>query len=143
LSHASSLDEAQPIRVQAEQIEEQRDLLREPDPVDPLVKNVTQLLREALNKLKDAYDTEWEKGFNLLENDPNWSQLEPEQRHALLLPQNLTEATRPKIELGNSDEVMETLRGISISALADRVAALPSRFSQVLQEAAKLLEPKA
>ena len=143
VGHANGLPDADVYRAQAKQIEDQRQLIRDPDPITPLANNITQLLREALNGLKQAYDTAYATGFERLEADANWQQLDPEQRHTLLLPQNLTAATQPKIELGTQEEILRTLQAISISALADRVAALPSRFDQVLQEAAKLLEPKA
>lgn len=143
LKHASALDEAGALRAQADQIEEQRHLLRDPDPITPLATNVAQLLREALNKLKKDYDAAWDHGFERLETDANWQKLEPEQRHSLLLPQNLTEATRPRIEVGDQAQILQTLQNITVSALADRVAALPSRFDQVSQEAARLMEPQA
>lgn len=143
LSHAGDIGGIEPLKVQAEQIKEQRHLLRDPDPITPLSNNVTQALRDSLNTLSEAYKASWDAGFERLEKDVNWSKLDPEQRHALLRPQNLTEATSPKIELGSQDEILQTLNTISVSALGDRVAALPSRFDKVIQEAAKLMEPKA
>lgn len=143
LDHANGLDETEALRAQAKQIEEQRHLLRDPDPITPLANNVTQVLRDSLNELKDKYQSSWDNGFETLDQDVNWAKLEPEQRHSLLLPQNLTEGTSPKIEVGSQEEILRTLQGISVSALADRVAALSSRFDLVRQEAAKLLEPKA
>ncbi len=143
LQHAQGLENAEAYVAQARQIEEQRHLLRDPDPITPLADNVTQLLRDSLNKLKADYQSAWDAGFEKLESDPNWAQLEPEQRHSLLLPRNLTEATRPKIEVGSQADIVQTLQQYTVSALADRVAALPARFDQVLQDAAKTLEPKA
>jgi hypothetical protein len=143
LKHAGGLDEAEAFIAQATQIEEQRHLLRDPDPITPLANNLTQVLREALNQLKGDYDAGWDTGFARLESDMNWTKLEPEQRHNLLLPQNLTAATRPTIALGSQAEILQTLEHFTVAALADRVAALPARFDQALQEAAKLLEPKA
>jgi hypothetical protein len=143
LKHANGLEEAAAFAAQAKQIEDQCHLIRDPDPITPLAHNLTQVLREALNKLKVDYESAWNAGFEKLEQDANWSKLEPEQKHNLLLPQNLTAATRPQIELGSQAEILQTLQQFTIAALADRVAALPSRFDQCLQEAAKLLEPKA
>lgn len=143
LKHADGIEMASAYIAQANQIEQLRHLLREPDPITPLANNLTQVLRDSLNTLKSDYEAKWKAGFEKLEQDANWSKLEPEQRHSLLLPQNLTEATRPKIELGSQAEILQTLQQFTIGALADRVAALPSRFDNCLQEAAKLLEPKA
>jgi hypothetical protein len=143
LEHANGLKDAEALRAQSQQIEGQRHLIRDPDPITPLAKNAAQVLRDALNELKAEFEREWEDGFDKLETDVNWQKLEPEERHSILLPHNLTEETRPKIEVGSQAEILETLSGISLSALSDRVAAISSRFNQVLVEAAKRLEPKA
>lgn len=143
LSHVNGLDDGEALIAQAAQIREQRHLLRDPDPITPLASNVTQLLREKLNELKLAYDEGYQRGFDKLEADATWSELDPDEKHGILLPQNLTEGTQPKVELSDQAAILQTLGGISVSALADRVAALPARFDQALQEAAKLKEPTA
>ena len=61
-------------------IEQQRQLLEEPDLVAPLIANLTQLLRDELNKLDSEYDTCHKKGMQRLAVDSNW-RLEPEQRN--------------------------------------------------------------
>lgn len=143
LGHTQGLEDAEALEAQADQIKEQRHLLRDPDPITPLASNVTQLLRDKLNDLKQAYDERYKQGFDKLEADATWSELDPDEKHGILLPQNLTAATQPKIEVNDQAAILQTLSGISISALADRVAALPARFDQALQQAAKLKEPTA
>jgi len=143
IGHINGLEDAEALLAQAGQIKEQRHLLRDPDPITPLASKVTQLLRDKLNDLKQAYDGHYEQGFNKLEADVTWSELTPDEKHGMLLPQNLTEATQPRLKLSDQAAILQTLSGISVSALADRVAALPARFDQVLQQAAKLKEPTA
>jgi hypothetical protein len=101
------------------------------------------LLRDELNALSARYDAEFERGFELLEPDANWQQLEQEQRHALLEQQGLTLAQKPKIRVESDAEIASTLSSVSISSLRDRVVAMPSRFQQIALEAAQILEPKA
>jgi len=48
----------------------------------------------------------------------------------------------PKIAVGNTAEVLKTLQAMKLSAWNDLCDALPTRFTQALQAAAKLLEPK-
>ncbi|MCH8474945.1 MAG: BREX system P-loop protein BrxC [Opitutales bacterium] len=143
LEHTQGLEDAEALQAQADQIKAQRHLLQDPDPITPLTSNVTQLLREKLNELKKSYDERYQQGFAKLESDATWSSLTPDEKHGILLPQNLTEATQPKVELSDQSAILQTLSGISVSALADRVAALPARFDQALQEAAKIKEPTA
>ena len=47
----------------------------------------------------------------------------------------------PKIAVGNTAEVLKTLQAMKLSAWNDLCDALPTRFTQALQAAAKLLEP--
>lgn len=143
LAHTHGLEDAEALQAQADQIKEQRHLLRDPDPITPLASNVTQLLREKLNELKQAYETGYQQGFDKLESDVTWTALDPDEKHSILLPQNLTAGTQPNIEVTDQAAILQTLSGISVSALADRVAALPARFDQALQQAAKLKEPTA
>ncbi|WP_294105609.1 BREX system P-loop protein BrxC, partial [Thiolapillus sp.] len=131
-AHAEDLPDAEIIISQVEQIEQQRQLLDEPDPIQPLIGSLTQLLRDELNELKASYDTQHQQGMQRLETDENWAQLEPEQRNSLLSAQHLTIASKPDIQVGSTKEILDTLSRISLSALADRVAAMPSRFDTVL-----------
>jgi len=78
-----------------------------------------------------------------LKEDANWQKLNPEQRNTFLAEQRLTLADAPTIKVANTDEVLATLEKMSLSALADRVAAMSYRFDAGLVAAAELMEPEA
>ncbi len=143
LRHAEPLADAATYQAQAKSILDGRLLLSDPDPVMPLVLSLAQAFREELNALSARYEAEFERGFQLLEQDANWQQLEQEQRHELLSRQGLTLAQKPKIQVQSDTEIAATLAKVSISSLRDRVVAMPSRFGQAALEAAQILEPKA
>ena len=128
---------------QVTHLEQQRQLLEEPDPVTPLMASLTQLLRDELNRLHTDYQTRHKSGMARLDADTNWQQLEPEQRNSLLAAQKLTLTDAPKVQVANTDEVLATVDRLSLSSFADRVAAIDSRFDAVLVAAAELMEPKA
>jgi len=142
IAHAGNIDDAEIIFSQVQHIEEHRLLLQEPDPIAPLVASVTQLLRDELNKDKAAWDKEWETGESRLKKDSNWQQLEPEQKHELRKPHGLIEEGIPKIRVESTEAILTTLDASPLSALKDRVAAMQSRYQQILLGAAKLLEPE-
>ena len=142
-AHAKSLDGADVLQVQLEQIKEQRLLLAEPDLMAPLMASYTQLLRDKLNTLQQAYDAAHSKGMQRLADDSNWQQLEQEQKHQFLAEQKLTVADKPEISVGSSDDIQKTLQRISIGMLAERIAAMPSRFDAISIRAAEEMEPKA
>jgi hypothetical protein len=142
VNHASGMADAEVYRAQVETIEQQRQLLEEPDPINPLITSLTQSLREALNTLNQDYQTRHEQGMKRLEADGNWKQLEPEQRNQLLSEQKLTLADQPKVAVQSTDEVLNTLDQCPLDMFPDRVAALPSRFDNVAVAAAELCEPE-
>ena len=142
MSHASGLDDADVFRAQVETIEQQRQLLTDPDPVAPLITSLTQALRDALNRLDQDYQKRHEQGMARLADDSNWQQLEPEQRNQLLADQRLTLADQPEVAVQSTQEVLNTLDQCALAMFADRVAALPSRFDNVTVAAAELCEPE-
>ena len=143
LAHANGLSGAEVLVAQVTHLEQQRQLLEEPDPVTPLVASLTQLLRDELNRLHTDYQTRHKNGMARLDADTNWKQLEPEQRNSLLAAQKLTLTDAPMVQVANTDEVLATVDRLSLSSFADRVAAIDSRFDAVLVAAAELMEPKA
>ncbi|MFA5547948.1 MAG: BREX system P-loop protein BrxC [Porticoccaceae bacterium] len=142
MSHAGGLDDADVFRAQVETIEQQRQLLTDPDPVAPLITSLTQALRDALNRLGQDYKKRHEQGMARLADDSNWQQLEPEQRNQLLADQRLTLADQPEVAVQSTQEVLNTLDQCALAMFADRVAALPSRFDNVAVAAAELCEPE-
>lgn len=140
--YTNGIQDADVIISQVNHIEQERQLLAEPDPIAPLIANLTQLLRDELNRLDKEYQSCHDKGMERLKVDENWQQLEPEQRNSLLATQKLTMADQPKVALASTDEVLQTLAQTNLVMFADRVAAMPGRFGNVLVAAAELLEPE-
>lgn len=142
LDHASGLKNTEVVSAQVNTIVQQRQLLEEPDPVQPLLNSLTQLLREALNALQSSWEQYWNTGEEKLEADLNWRMLEPEQRYELRAKQQLTEAYIPPISVENTETILDTLCSNSIDAIQDRIAAMSSRFDNVIFGAAKMMEPE-
>ncbi|MCG2743144.1 MAG: BREX system P-loop protein BrxC [Desulfobacteraceae bacterium] len=143
MGHAAALQDAEIILAQVKTIEQQRQLLEEPDLVAPLSANLTQLLRDELNRLDSKYEARHKQGLERLYEDSNWQQLEPEQRYQLISAQLLHESARPKVAVQSTVDVLTTLDSCSLPMFADRVAAMPGRFDGVAHAAAELLEPEA
>jgi hypothetical protein len=143
LAQVNDLSGAEVLVAQVSYIEQQRQLLEDPDPITPLVASLTQLLRDEVNRLHGNYQDRHQKGMARLDSDSNWKKLEPEQRNSLLTSQKLILADAPKVKVANTEEVLATLDLLPLSSFADRVAAIDSRFDAVLVAAAELMEPQA
>ncbi|MQT94912.1 BREX system P-loop protein BrxC [Pseudomonas helleri] len=143
LTQVNGLSGGEVLAAQVAHLEQQRQLLEEPDPVAPMVAGLTQLLRDELNRLHADYQARHQNGMARLDAGANWKQLEPEQRNSLLAAQKLTLSDAPKVLVANTEEVLTTVDRLSLSSFADRVAAIDSRFDAILVAAAELMEPKA
>jgi hypothetical protein len=118
-----------------------RTLLADPDPVPELTKQLTTALRIALSKLQEGLGAAFKVGDEKLAASQMWSRLKDEQRATLAINCQLTPPAKEAI--GTDDEILAALH---TSTLADRrnlLDALPQRFSRALDEASRLLEPKA
>ncbi|MDD9922324.1 MAG: hypothetical protein OXQ92_08630 [Boseongicola sp.] len=140
---ANGLTDADVLRTQVQAIEDQRQLLADPDPMKPLVASFTQMLRDELNRLVEAYKQQHEAGMAKLKADDNWQKLQPDQRNRLLAEQKLTNSDMPEVKVGSSAEVLQTLQTLTLSAFEDRVKSLSSRFNEVQTQAAEMMEPTA
>lgn len=143
LKHAEQLKDIEVYQSRAGDIERKRLLLADPDPVAPIIEGLAQNLREILNGVNKKYAADHETGMERLRKDPNWAELDPDQRRELMTEQHLTENDRIEIDVGTTDAMLAALEKTPLSSLYDRLAAMSGRFDEVLRKSAELLEPEA
>jgi hypothetical protein len=141
LAHAADLPAATEVQAEVKAIEDHHRLLDDPDAVPGLVNKLTEALRKALNEVHAACTAFHERAIEGLEANSTWQQLKPEQRYEILSKNGVRQM--PSIAVGTTDEVLATLQKTKISELRAICDALPTRFSNALAGAVKLLEPKA
>jgi hypothetical protein len=122
-------------------ITEDRALLADPDPVPELTKQLTTALRIALGKLQDGLTAGFKAGDDRLSASQVWDRLSDEQRATLVTTCQLTPPAKDSI--GTDDEILAALRAANLADRCNLLDALPQRFSRALDEASRLLEPKA
>ena len=138
--HAAKLPEADEARQQAQTIENERQLLADPDPVAPLCDKLTQVLREKLTAHHARYQQLHQEGMAALQQADAWPKLTNGQRQSILDQNGLS--TLPGIKVGTEAEVIATLENMSLEMWQARCDALPQRFQKAQRDAAKLIEPK-
>jgi hypothetical protein len=116
-------------------------LIEDPDPLGPLMEAICDALRKALVTGHSRYETAFEQAQEVLRRDPQWAKLEAENRQMILEQVGLRKAPPPKV--GTEDELLESVRAVSISEWDDRAAAIQSRLMRGREFAAKELAPKA
>jgi hypothetical protein len=118
-----------------------RALLNEPDPVPPLTHKMTQVLRDELTKLQRDVTTAFEAGERRLAQSEVWQRLNAEPRKDLAARYALSPPLA--MPIGTETELLIALRSSSLSERRNLLDAIPQRFTRALEEATRLLEPKA
>lgn len=138
---ADELPEAVAIDASIDSIRATRGLLADLDPVPPLTKTLVDALRAALNALQKEIESAYSAGIAKLAKSPSWQKLdkpaqaELETRFSLQPPATLHVATE--------DDILAALRSSSLSNRRTLIQAIPQRFGLALEEAVRVLEPKA
>lgn len=141
VAHARGLDGIDGPRAQVDAVRDGRLLLRDPDPVPPLVETFAGRLRTELAAAVARYTETWSEGDASLAADAEWQQLDEPTRSQILKTNGLTGV--PSVKTGTPDEVERALGERSLSAWQTQRDALPTRFAQARLDAAKRLVPEA
>jgi hypothetical protein len=141
MDRAAALASLQDVRIQILAIEANRLLLAVPDPVPQLLASVEKELRGQFTKLQTEYVSLFDVQLERLEHDSSWQALPPEKRQALL---DQCQLKRPSMtDVGTGARLLAALGSDPLSVWDDRIKALPSRFVQAREMAAKDVLPKA
>lgn len=141
LKHAETLPVAAQVAPQVTAIQAERALLDDPDPVTPLIGQLTDALRAALQDAHDRLQEIHRREIAGLEATQEWQAIGESDRQALLVSNGLSAV--PDIQVGTEQALLSTLDAIPLNTWEDTIAALPARVEQARMQAARLLEPKA
>ena len=141
LGHAAGLPVSSIVRGEVQAIEANRSLLTDPDPTPGLVETLSQALRDVLNQVYARCGQLIIEGEVTLDSSPTWKRLADDQKPTIRASHHLDDWH--EVAVGSTEEILKTLQGRKLQDWLTLCDAIPTRFSQALAEAAKLLEPKA
>lgn len=141
LQHADSLAVVSDVAPAVAAIRVGRQLLDEPDPVLPLLKQVAAALRSELLQLAENLAAAQRAALEELEASPEWVQLGEADREAILKDAKLVPVPAP--ELSSDASLLHTLDQMSLNAWQDRISLVAHQRDQARQRAAKQLEPES
>lgn len=141
LSHAASLDVATPIKAQRDAIEAGRQLMNDPDPVGPLITDLSDALRAALVGAATGARDDQEKAVADIESSAEWQQLDHADRAPILATAGLSAAAVPSVV--TDEELLKALDSTPLSAWAERRQAIPAKVANARAAIATKLEPKS
>lgn len=141
LSHAEPLPVASEVRGQYEAIEEGRQLLHEPDPLEPLIDDLTDSLREEVkSRAQDLVDAH-QRATEALEDSDLWSQLQSESRERILAEAGLGTFSVP--DVSSDEKLLRVLDETSLRTWDERIRFVEARVDQALELAARELQPES
>ena len=141
VGYADKLPENAKPKADVEAIVKNRLLLADPDPVAPVLTEVADILRKALNDLKGKYDAEAAKGEARLAADENWNKLTDDEKTRIAINVGLMD-DEPSVATGTAVDIDRTLEFLSLSAFSDKVKALAGKYSEALMAAAQAAMPQ-
>jgi hypothetical protein len=139
LRHAEGLAAAERVERASAAIHEGRQLLDDPDPLRPLLDELTGALRKELKQLIQQHADAQRAAVGELESWGEWGKLAPGDAQGIIADTQLAVSTAPRI--GSDAELLQALDTLPLSGWRDRIGLVPSRRDQARQRAAKLLEP--
>jgi hypothetical protein len=141
LVHAAALPGVQEARGQRDAIDSGRQLLADPNPIAPLIKQLCGVLRAAIAAAADATRAAEDQALKELEASAEWQQLDQESRDSLLAIVGLSMSEPP--DVASDDVLLKALDATPLAAWAERRQAVPAKAAEARALAVKKLEPKA
>ena len=141
LHHARNLPVATELNHQMEAIRSLRTLLIDPNPIPPLLNQVTAALRKAVSEAHGRLSKKRDRAVGELKASGDWSNLKPHDRARILGSNGL--GPIPDLDVGSAQALLDCLEETALDDWEDRLLALKTRTDQAREEAARLLTPKA
>ena len=141
LYHARNLPVSAELNLQMEAIRSSRTLLTDPNPIPPLLSQVTAALRKTVSEAHGLLREVRDREVSEMETSDNWVKLKPQDRAKILESNGL--GPIPELDIGTDQALIGCLEDTAVKDWDDRLLALKTRIDQAREEAAQLLTPKA
>jgi hypothetical protein len=141
LKYAPDGTEIDSLRTEVAAIEDNRLLLQEPDLVLPILTTISDKILDILNNRKTQYLALHDSLMVVLQADPYFLKITPEQKHIILKKHQLLE--KPLIKMLDPLALVNQLNKLNLDNWDTKLAALPGQFQSALEDAILLSAPQA
>jgi hypothetical protein len=141
LSHADGLGVAAAVGPAVAAILDGRQLLDDPDPIAPLITQLTTALRSDILSRAQQLSAAQRDAVVELEASDDWNKLSSGDRQMIVAHAQLASADLP--EVSTDSKLLEALDATPLGGWQDRISLVPGRRDQARQRAAKQLEPES
>lgn len=140
-THVSRTVAGSAVAPQMEAIRQQRSLLADPDPLKPLLDELTTGLRNALQAARSQVEAARDREVNALADTAEWTKLSDDTWRTILHNQGLGPVE--PLQVGDDKQLLASLDARSLAAWKDQALTVPARIQAAREQAAKMLEPEA
>jgi hypothetical protein len=116
-------------------------LLHHPDPVQPLMTNLSEKLKNELNILKENYIRIYDEQMLALQANEYFSKIKPDEKRAILARHQIL--GQPEIKPLDPAGLLNTFKKISLDGWQTKIAALTGQFQSAIDEAIVQAAPQA
>ena len=141
LAHAEGTVAGLAAKPQMAAITQQRSLLQDPDPLKPLLDELTAGLRNALQGARTGLVDKRDRAVDALADTAEWTKLSDETWRTILHDQGLGPVET--LQIATDAQLLATLDARPLAVWKDWTLTVPVRIQAAREQAAKLLEPKA
>jgi hypothetical protein len=141
INHAPDEAAMEPLKTETAAIRDNRLLLQEPDPIQPVLMAITDKLLSLLNKRKEQYHALYDQRMTELQANDYFKKLTPEQKHRILAKHQLL--IKPEIKVLDAHALLNQLNRASLYTWDTKIAALPGQFQSAMEDAILLSAPQA
>jgi len=140
-NHALDEPDLDQLKTEIKAIRDNRLLLQEPDPVQPILNSITEKLVGILNSRKEQYLALYNRKMVDLQANEYFKKLTPEQKHSIFAKHQLL--VKPEIKALDAHALLNQLQKASLYTWDTKIAALPAQFQSALEDAILLTAPQA
>jgi len=141
LRHAEGLPIALASEPAVAAIRDGRLLLDEPDPVTPLLEQLTDALRSEIKQRAEQFAEAQRAAVNELESWTQWTELDASDRETLIADAKLVPVAPP--DVATDAKLLEALDATPLTSWQERTGFIPSRRDQVRHQALERLKPES
>lgn len=141
LRHAEGLAVATRVEPAVTAIRDGRQLLDDPDPIAPLLADLTEALRNEVTRRADQLVTAQRDAIAELEAWSEWGRLDTGDQQEIVTYAKLVPSDPP--DVSSDAKLLDALDATPLSGWQDRISLVPGRRDQARQRAAKQLEPES
>ncbi len=139
LEHAANLDATAEVREQVDAIRANRLLLSDPDPINPLIDQLSAAIRDAVASGIDALAAASATERTGLEQSDGWAELTPDQQSGVLAIAGLAVPEPP--DVSSLDKLLAALDAQPLRSYSDRIDALPAKAAAARRRIAEIVDP--